>query len=722
MDTRLLRGWSNLKSQLANVTLISLMILIFLCGLLPRPAFPQSSPLQPQERALSDVQLRWESSEFRFIGVQYLALPQNEIGGTEGGGAVVSKPTKTTGIDLWLLPNRDLKKATRAGYSREQREMGSEPTVVEWPYRDGGLGALLVKDTSIAMTASTCPKDHAALQNKLTVLLWKPIESKSQMEEQSLHIDVPPSEKMNCTFLKVSLIFEPRLGEGNFAVRPDGSALFSGPFFPIWKNRPTFTRLRMHASSSGQRFDCLRCSEAQDGTTEISFSAFPPPIELTRTSGLGLGKRLVFANGSRFEKSVDDLHLSEELTKTLKLFFEFAGGAVEKTAARSAEPWQFILRENALLEQLVAEQSGEIQLHSSFGKINPLLGEYHRAALFRALARSFLRASFDSALPARSWRQMRTNETLARLVGEQWLHAGFPKLNRLRSLSDSLSFLPFFRAVQQGSAFLNNAVFLGAEERQSPLDFSLFHDAFAPLDGNALRERFLDCAQERDVGSFENISKRIASGDDAPDGLMRLLLNMKRKEGCLAVFEEGLIPATIARESLTVTGEDKGLSVRRETERLPALNEFLFGESSGAERESLRVEWSDTRNNRGVHVWTPEAGASPLFFPSPVERAQVVGLHTSLQTDKLQWPRPLRTVVQALAMNYDSRRADLTVKSQIQTTQSGDEWGRALTLGFRREYLKNHFDLQFSSRVASFFPQTQAWLSLATKTRLEVSP
>jgi hypothetical protein len=317
---------------------------------------------------------------------------------------------------------------------------------------------------------------------------------------------------------------------------------------------------------------------------------------------------------------------------------------------------------------------------------------------------------------------MRTNETLARLVGEQWLHAGFPKLNRLRSLSDSLSFLPFFRAVQQGSAFLNNAVFLGAEERQSPLDFSLFHDAFAPLDGNALRERFLACAQENDVVAFENISKRLASGDDAPDELMRLLLSMKRKEGCLAVFEEGLIPATIARESLTVTGEDNGLIVRRETERLPALNEFLFGESSGGEREALRVEWRDTRNNKGVHVWTPEAGASPLYFPSPVESAQVVGLHTSLQTDKLQWPRPLRTVIQALAMNYDSRRADLTVKSQIQTTQSGDEWGRALTLGFRREYLKNNFDLQFSSRVASFFPQTQASLSLATTTRLEQSP
>lgn len=722
MDTRLLRGWSNFKYLSGRFVLNSFVIFLFTLCAAPAFALPAASHLQQEETALADVRLTWEASHFRFIGVHYLVFSSDEKATVSQSGGKASGAPNKLGIEFWMLPNRDLRKGILQVYSRDQRELGDDPSAVEWPYRDVGLGALLTKDTSVAHRSTLCPSSHEALEQDLSRLDWQPAESERHHDEQSLRLEVPQLAGTKCIFVRVSFVFEPRLGEGNFAVRPNGTAVFSGPIFPLWKSRPVFTRARFHAREPDVLFNCLGCRPSSEGAVETSFMGLPPPVELLRKSGKPTSKTLALVDKTGFAEAIGQLQASEEVSQTMQMFLRFAGGAIEKSAERFGKPWRISFRENILLEQLVLEQQGEIQFHSSFGKVNPLLSEYHRAALFRILSRSFLRHAFQSVKPVFSWNELRTTETLVRMVGEQWLHSGFPKLDRLRSLSDSLSFLPFFRAIQQGSAFLNNAVFLGAEEKQSALDFGLLHEALAPLDGSSLRARFLSCATLEDQLKFENISSRLADGSATPEELMLLLMSMKPTEECRAPLEAGLIPATFAKELVKVDADESGVKVLRETLPLPPLNEFLFGKVESTVRDALQIEWEDSKGKQNVRVWEATPPSTRLMFPPDVQRVQVVGLHPSTHTDKLRWPRPLRTVVQALALNYDSRRSDLMLRSQIQTTQLGDDWGRSLTLGFRREYLKNNFDLQLSTRVVSLVPETDGHLSLATTTRLESAP
>jgi hypothetical protein len=467
---------------------------------------------------------------------------------------------------------------------------------------------------------------------------------------------------------------------------------------------------------------CAECRTTESRETVVDFFGLSPALNFVpegRVVDVIRITDVALDTGSLKQRE----EIEQEILLGVQLFHDAVQGALSRERQSGGNSWQVLLRSNSLLERLVIEQVGEIQLHSSYGNVSPLLAGYHRAALFRALSRDFLRFSLARNRAAVDWEVQGENEVVARILAELWLQSSFPKLNSLKELSNKLDFLPFFRAIQQGNAFLNNSVFVGSEERTGDLDFSVFHEFFAPLSGSDLISRVRNCSQSGAYESLQQLAADVAQGKSSIQGFKEYLKGMKPVPQCSTPMRAGLIPDFFPEENVQIVEEKRNLKIKRKVLDAPPSHEFFFSNRRKLPRENLRVAVVDVLVGENELVLSAkDSDEESVNLSETVKAARVVAPHPSVSSDRLTWPRPLRTVLQALSLNYDSRRTDLVLRSQLQTTQLGDEWGRALLLGYRREFSENNVDLQFSSRLPSLVPETSASLTLASTTRVQSAP
>ncbi|MEN9826087.1 MAG: hypothetical protein RI953_1832 [Pseudomonadota bacterium] len=712
MDTRLLRLWSNCKCA-AFVCLLN-FVGIFIASL----SFVGSA----QGAALAHGQLNWNSERKLLVGEVVYALPRS------------SENVADETDSFWLLPNRDLvESGNQKGMSREQREFHSGAPDFEWPFSDESLGAILVKGVKTSSSHSSCPSSPQDIAQKMSSLPMQDVTFEFQDNERILLIgDKQYSGRGQtrrgvalCRFVSIKFEFHPRLGVGNFAQFSNGDATFSGPVFPVWKKAPVFTRLNLTNSANNSGVWCNRCAASSDGKASIVFNGLPPPIHFRRSAPL-----LMF----EFRHSVGEVAGSSasaglewnDLRGAIEIFRKVASKALANDATSSEQAWQVKLFKDLTIEQLVTEQLGEIQLHGSFGKVTPVLSEYHSAALFRALARSLARHLLTGSENQKldSWQAFRRNETVARILAEIWLQEAFPRLSFLKNLSDQLSFLPFFRAIQQGSAFVNNAVFVGGEEGASRIDYSALNDFLAPFRGAELLGRINACAKEELQSQIRTQAMAVLNAEKTASEFAIFLSSAKTNESCIVPMDTGLVPAWVVEEKIEVKeGEGKRLKLSRALVRPSSTTDFFFSTDGRLARDSLRLSAVTRTAEKVLEVHNPDsADNSSKQLDSQIESVKVMSPNRAISGERLQWPRPIRTVIQAFALNYDSRRSDITLRSQFQTFQTGDEWNRSLLLGWRREFEKNYLDLSVSTNIPSIFKESRTSISLASTTQLVQAP
>lgn len=625
-------------------------------------------------------------------------------------------------FDFWMLPNRDLQESFQKPISREDNELKSGAQSVEWPYSDVGLGTLLIRDVAAATKTSICPSAQDELIHLNRQLKWKTLTFEKHNKERLLRIQVENNFLAQCYFLKIEFIFQPRIGDGNFAIQPDGSGHLSGPIFPLWKTAQVRTRIRFNSSPTGPTLECTGCKRDGARNVVVDFVGLPPALYFIGKSKSKSRLIAVSLSKQPEDGSSEDFGDDGEINETISMFLDFSRRAIEKLQGEKDRKWQTSIRTYVLLEKLVAEQIGEIQLHASFGKVNPLLSVYHRAALFRALARDFMRFALSLESNNINWTEAKDNEFITRLVAELWLIKAFPSINKLRDISDDFSFLPFFRAIQQGTAFLNNAVFVGSEERPGQIDFHLFHEFYAPLTGDKILERIRKCTSLETVKSLELLLHDVVEGKKYISEIKTFMTGTPVVSECGTPVRLGLIFETLPEEQVEINSAASQLILKRKILPNPPSFDFLFT-IPRTQREPINLDISKRGGlSQILHLKAADNEESIVQLPSDAHTLQVLEPNRAVSHERLRWPRPLRTVLQALALNYDSRRTDLTMRSQLQVTQSGDEWGRALLLGFRRELSKNNVDLQFLTQTPSIIPGTRASLTLGSNVRFEKSP
>lgn len=723
MDTRLLRVWSNCKAELVSVLRILLKISVIYAFFSAGQVQAESSNSQPTSTAgsISNIRLTWNEDAQNFRGLQFFAVPVKEL--EERISSLEPAREAYRAFNFWLLPNRDLREALQKSLTREQREFRMGAPDIEWPYPEVGLGALLIREAFAASTPGDCPSEQMHFLEVSDALPWRKVSFERHNFERHLRIESKSNSADKCYFIKFDFVFEPRSGEGNFALLNNGNAHFSGPIYPLWQNRPTSTQLRFNANTSKLTLLCTGCRTTDSGEVVTDFVGLPPALTFTQKFRT-LGDVFSVSTALLKKTANDSAWLdNDEISRTVKIFFDYAGGAIARAEKTRGRGWETAVRSNLLIDRLIAEQEGEIQLHPSFGKVSPLLGDYHRAALFRALARDFLRHSLSELSANGTWLQRREDEKVVSFLAEIWLNNAFPKLNRLKQISENLSFLPFFRAVQQGNAFLNNSVFVGTEEQPGELDFNIYYEFLAPMKGALIAERIRRCAAPEVFTALSRISNEIANGQNSILEFKNLIVTSSPLKSCLTPMHSGLLPESLPEEKIEIESDKNQLLIERRVLPNPPSHNFLFPQQDLKRREPLSVAIKDVRGSE-ENVVIPASETDSTIIPLPKYAADALILEPNRATsgDRLRWPRPLRTVLQALSLNYDSRRSDLVLRSQLQTTQTGDEWSRALLLGFRREFARNNLDLQFTTRTPSLIAKTSATLTISSNIRLERAP
>lgn len=723
MDTRLLRVWSNCMIELVSVLrfLLKISAVYAFFGAGEVQADSSNSGSTPIGSSISNIRLAWNEDAQHFIGLQLFAVPVKEL--EERILSLEPARAAHKAFNFWLLPNRDLREALQKSLTREQREFRMGAPDVEWPYPEVGLGTLLIREAFAASTPAACPFEQVDLLEVSQLLAWQRVSFERHNFERHLRIETKNDSINKCHFIKFNFVFEPRKGEGNFSLLKNGRAHFSGPIYPFWQNHPTSTQLRFDAKPSKLTLLCTGCRATDSGEVAADFVGLPPALTFTQKVGT-VGD--VFAVSTALLRNTINVSRSldqDEISRTVKIFLDYAGGAISRAEKTRGRGWETIVRKNLLIERLVVEQEGEIQLHPSFGQVSPLLGDYHRAALFRALSRDFLRHSLSELSANRTWLQRREDEKVVSFLAEIWLNSSFPKLNRLKQISENLSFLPFFRAVQQGSAFLNNSVFVGSEEQPGALDFNIYHEFFAPMKGAFISERIRRCAAPEVLAGLNRMSNEIANGQKSILEFKSLIATSSPLKSCLTPMHSGLIPESLPEENIEIESDKNQLLIERRVLPNPPSHNFIFPQQDLKRREPLSVAIKDVRGSE-ENLVIPASQTDSIIIPLPkyAVDAFILEPNRASSGDRLRWPRPFRTVLQAMSVNYDSRRSDLVLRSQLQTTQMGDEWSRALLLGFRREFAKNNLDLQFTTRTPSLIGETSAILAISLNIRLERAP
>lgn len=667
-------------------------------------------------------QLIWQAKERAFSGSFTYALPDSAS--AQSG----IKPFD----EFWLLPNRDLEmKEPESLLPRELREFHAARTEDEWPFPESRYGAIVIVKVLTGQLNGTCPDSEEKLarvvtEEKLSAAPFEFVDDERVLRvPKQPHAGSPAKKNANlpnCRLVRINFQFHPRLANGNFAVRADGSGVFSGPVYPLWRDLPVRTVMTVKSSVTGITAKCASCIPAKNsGGVHVEFLGLPPPLYIQKD---GNSELMTLANLAPSENQVQESGLfgTDDLQETLRDFRN------DFPAAAATSPmWHLQLTRGLPIERLVLEQKDEIQIHDSFGKVNPVLGRFHKAALYRALGRSYVRHVLRQSSTGRNWSALRHDEMTARILAEIWVRDYFPNLFSLRNISEKFSFVPFFRAVLQGSAFVNNSVFVGGEESSGQLDYSLIDDFFIPLKGDELLARIDGCLDNSARMELRTAAAEVQKSRRTVREFQAFAESVIPKKDCRAKMEKGIIPAWVPQERIEIQeSKNKGILVlRREIVRSNSTGNFLFGQNSkaGEQMDTLRVA---VRTNAGVSetvsIPSNEKDISLAELPAGSDSAAVLLPHRAVSGDRLQFPRPLRTVLQAFALNYDSRRSDFTLRSQFQTTQTGDEWGKTLTLGLRREYSSNFFDMQMSSRIPSLIRSANTSIALSSNTKLVKSP
>lgn len=722
MNMRLLWAWSNGFAHWGrnfSWPVRFYQILAVLLTLVRFSAFALERSSLESERIW--IELGWSAGTQSFKGTQFLFIPRSRALNARESS---DKRGGEDAIEFWILPNRDLHEVEKNTVTREQREFRKNFPAIEWPHLEMGLGALTVQRVERHDSAMNCSQVLALGRGGIPRDGWNAAPFERRDWERRLKVDLEPSTRdgSSCLLLKVTFEFFPHEGLGNFAMHSATHGIFSGPIYPLPGARPMHTTLWFHDPTGQTQLSCDGCMLEGEAEVKVEFLGLPPVLTLQSRKDFLKSHNLA-------DRTFNIIGLSGSSKKTTELSASVAElidhfrPAVERFERSSGRVWTVRVSPGALLERLVSEQRGDVQMSLAYGEFGFFLTSYQQAALFRALARNFLRITLEQAQldSSPTWAMQEQNERWARIIAELWVIHFFPDIYKIRELSARFSFLPFFKDIQSGKALLNNNVFIGKEESGPSSDFSLYDEFFEPMSGSDLLNRLKACAREEDFSRISEIAVEVALASSVVADLQRYVLDATPIPDCQILLQQGLLPQDVPAEHVRIDKKANTLLLTRELEKMPASKRFLMYAKQRIVREDFVVQ---TKQNDDLQRVTLPAPTSELRQTYPlvlnnVDSVRVLEPVRSSQTARTVWPRPIRSVLQSVSANFDSARNDLSLKSQVLFYQEGDDWSRNVALGFKRALSKNQALVQFSSQVPSMLPSFDSRIVLESNVELK---
>lgn len=698
---------------------------ICMCFQIPSQAASANAKKLLENRAeLSSalVELQWSSRLHGFEGVQYVILPRSQLINAAHSSAERLAPE--IALDFWALPNRDLQSHKQQILTREQHEFIQSSAAAEWPFEEKGLGAVTVRRVDMAEGGEFCSGSHAGASRWDDAVQWSSQIIERRDSERHLRVIVQPKHSSVCVALRISFEFFPREGIGNFAMQRDASGTFSGPVHLLFKPHPLPTTLRFRDRDEQLILSCVGCLEGKDGWTEVSFESLPPVLEFRRKDTPEQSVTLVGTSTlevkeiPKGEKSASIAHAVVEMSKAFEL-------AINKLHQKTGAVWTLKVRPRILIERLIIGQPWEVQLGPAYGEFGFFLDSFQQAALFREVSRNFLRHAFRH-LPNQkmeTWAHLEERERWLRIIAELWVTHFYPDISKIKTLAGRFSFLPFFRDLESGKALLNNNIFMGKEETGRGPDFSFSDEFFDPMTGSELILRMRTCMLPDDFEGLVQSAVEIAQGKSAISDFIEYVFSKRPTSECTSRLLKGIFPQDVVPESIRLDSSSDGITLTRQIDDIPASKKFFLLSGSAYVRQKIELEIEEasgvqrlrlpelTDDKKYVHTLFGRERKKP-------QRVSVLLPIRSSRTDRFVWPRPIKFSLQSIAMSYDSRQDDISLKSQASFFQEGDDWNKTVALGFRRAFSTNQLNFQFTSSVPSLLSQFASSLSLQSNIEL----
>ena len=720
MDMRLLWTWSNdFVSHLKKCVFVVLICAHFGSLLFSEVGLAAARVNVGKMPASALVELQWSDSLHGFEGTQYIVLPRSQLPTAKTQAPEEALPP--VDLDFWILPNRDLQIDRQRVLTREQQEFIQANSAVEWPLSDIGLGAVTVRRVDMSESDDFCSGDEAWKLPWEGDFRWSSPTFERREFERVLRVNVFPKRDSRCLALRILFEFIPREGIGNFAMQGNLGGTLSGPVHLLFKTKALPTMIRFRDQGRRLQMSCLRCAESNSGWSEVAFHALPPVLDFHL--GGAPARTLSFAGTSEFKlastpQSAKHTQIAEDVMEVVKYFQP----AVAKLFADTGTAWIFRVKPEVLIENMLIGQPGEIQLGAAYGEFGLFLDSFQQAALFREVARNFIRHAIQqsSKIKLETWHQLEERERWARLIAEIWVTEFYPDLFKIKKLAGKFSYLPFFKDLESGKALLNNNIFMGAEETGSGPDFHFMNEFFLPMTGAEMNLRMRSCAAPQDYKELIHSAVSVAQGLSSVQEFMTAVLSRRKSSDCSAHMQNWVFPHDVVSESVRVDNLKDGITLSRKIDAVPVSKKFLLYADKPLLREKISVEVKGTDSVQ--RLFLPELidardQSHSLGIEKPL-RVSVVSPVRSSTMSHFVWPRPVKFVLQAVSLNYDSRKNDVSAKSQASFFQEGDDWDKSVSLGYKRLYSKNFVNLQFSSRVPSLISQFESSISIQSNVEL----
>ncbi|MEY2988258.1 MAG: hypothetical protein RJB13_1779, partial [Pseudomonadota bacterium] len=594
MDMRLLWAWSNHFDSYKQTGVFTVLIYLHLFFLaLGASGLAEGSVIAGKVPASTLVELQWSSSIHGFEGAQYLVLPRTHLKDLKLNPT--NHITQDVDLDFWILPNRDLHPSRQLALTREQLEFSQANVTVEWPLSEIGLGAVTVRQVDVSDSDDLCSGREASTLTWDKHSQWSTASIERRNFEQSLRVNISPKKESRCVALRIFFQFFPRDGIGNFAMQRRSGGTLSGPVHLLLKSGPLPTKVRFRDRSKQLKMSCLRCTEGKEGWTEVAYEGLPPVLEF---SSVDTPEDTLSFEGSSIFKLESETHsaklkeMANDVEESVKLFQP----AVTKLFAESGTVWRFRLKPEILIEQLLIGQPSDIQMGPAYGEFGLFLDSFQQAALFREIARNFLRHAIHQSSMGQliTWSKFEENERWVRIIAEVWVTEFFPNIFNIKKIASRFSFLPFFKDLESGKALLNNNIFMGREETGSGPDFNFMNEFFSPMTGAELIFRIKSCARPDDFELLIQSAMGVARGSNSVQTFMSSVLNRRAHKDCTALMQEGLFPQDVVSESVRVDNLKDGITITREVDAIAYSKKFLVHADKPIERERIAVDFQDT--------------------------------------------------------------------------------------------------------------------------------
>lgn len=612
------------------------------------------------------INVEWERGLAQFSGQAFYEMQ-----------ARLDDKTKLQTIELNLYPNRYLQASAWAG--RENLELSTRAESSNDAKLLRQRGSLFISNAEVLSFDHDCKE---SLQQKFDPVARKPVQIQFNKGETvaSLKIDLG-NEVAQCQILKINFIFSPPYSVGNFGVVNANEMHFSGPFFPFPKNIIFDTEINY----KNLNVLCAQC-QSRGSDSQQFFRDFPAPIHLFSENPTTYVFRLW--NREIVLLDIADDGVANEIIEVLN---EIASTyPFEKMFSQTPAQRIFVV-DGVLIEKLVLRHPYELQLGNGFLKTNILFRDYHKAALARAILTELLAQHIHAINGVSNTSEFQYNLATARWLAEVFMRRHHKGLDGIQKFSERLKFLPLFNDIIQGKALVNNDVFLGKEENETPLDSKPLDLLRPTFNGAEIQERVEWCFDPSTVNLLErDIDKVLREEISIKNWLAQVavLYSDKCKRSFVSLLSQRTVSESIEIEVFEKHMFSTAIEFKRQRRTSSIYSLFQSHNDKTVDDVLFLSFWNRQNDSKKTNYKSEFTNETKIFRTHISEDflvAKVDGPNTDSSKDLQQYPRKLEFLLSGLKLGFNSNDKMIDGQTGLMWRLRGDKYQRNFTLNLKRE-------------------------------------